>query len=52
MERRTEWLGRLRKRRRATKSVPGRGTMWSAYLCLLQTHGGEEVKDIETVPGE
>ena len=38
--------------RRATKSVPGSGNMWSAYLRLLETHKGEEIKDFETVPGE
>ena len=25
--------------------------MWSAYLRLLKTHEGEEIKDLETVPG-
>ena len=34
------------------KSVPGSGTMWSAYLRLLETHNGEVIKDRETVPGE
>jgi len=38
--------------RRATKSVPGSGTMWSAYPRLLETHNGEVIKDRETVPGE
>ena len=37
--------------RRATKSVPGSGSMWSAYLRLLETHEGEEIKGLETVPG-
>ena len=38
--------------RRATKSMPGSGTLWSAYLRLLETHKGEEIKGVEIVPGE
>ena len=32
--------------------MPGCGSMWSLYLRLLETHEGEEIKDLETVPGE
>jgi hypothetical protein len=32
--------------------VPGSGAVWSAYLSLLDRYEGEEVKDLETVPGE
>jgi hypothetical protein len=38
--------------RRATKSVPGSGNMWSEYIRLLETYKGEDIKDLETVAGE
>ena len=38
--------------RRATRSVPGSGSMWSLYLRLLETYEGGEIKDLEAVPGE
>ena len=35
--------------RRVTKSVPGSGGMWSAYLRLLEPYEGEVIKDLEAV---
>jgi hypothetical protein len=38
--------------RRATKSVPDSGVVWSAYLRLLETNERAEIQDLETVSGE